>query len=111
MPRQGDIVLVPIPFSDMSSAKRRPVIVISGDSYQTSTTDMVVVAMTSNLAPTPYSFVLNQEDLVAGTLKHASRVRVDKIYSLAQSIAIKTFGHVTDATLDRIRMLLTDLCK
>ncbi len=111
MPKQGDILLVPLPFTDLSSAKRRPVIVISCDDYQTATRDMVVVAMTSNLAATPYSFVLDQADLVAGTLKHQSRVRVDKIYSLAQNIVVTTFGHVNDAALNRIRQLLTELCQ
>ena len=28
MPEQGDIVLIPIPFTDLSSQKRRPVIII-----------------------------------------------------------------------------------
>ena len=111
MPKQGDIVLVPIPFTDLSSAKRRPVIVISRDDYQASTSDMLVVAMTSNLAAVPFSFVLNQSDLTTGTLKNPSRVRVDKVYSLAQSIVVKTFGHVNDATIDQIRQLLMELCK
>ncbi len=33
MPEQGDILLVPIPFTDLSSQKRRPVIVVSNNSY------------------------------------------------------------------------------
>ena len=53
MPKQGDIVLVPILFTDLSSTKRRPVIVISNDPYQATTTDMLIVAMTSNLTATP----------------------------------------------------------
>jgi len=111
MPRQGDIVLVPVPFTDLSSTRRRPVVVISSDIYQSSTADMVVVAMTSNLTAWPYSFVITSGDLDAGALNHPGRVRVDKIYTLSQSIAVKTFGHVNDATLDRIRLLLIELCK
>src|SRR2546423_1095571 len=56
MPEQGDIVLIPIPFTDLSSQKRRPVIVISNNQYNAKTTDVVVVAMTSNPQPTDYSF-------------------------------------------------------
>ena len=44
MPEQGDILLVPIPFTDLSSQKRRPVIVISNNSYNQKTNDIVVVA-------------------------------------------------------------------
>lgn len=33
MPEQGDILLVPIPFTDLSSQKRRPVIVVSNNTY------------------------------------------------------------------------------
>jgi mRNA interferase MazF len=111
MPKQGDIILVPIPFTDLSSAKRRPVIVISNDQYQATTADMVVVAMTSNLTAAPFSFQLSQADLVAGTLRHPSRIRVDRVYTLAQRNSLKTFGRVNDTVLTRIRQLLADLCR
>jgi mRNA-degrading endonuclease toxin of MazEF toxin-antitoxin module len=41
MPSQGDIVLIPIPFTDLSSRKRRPVIVISNDEYNRTAPDVV----------------------------------------------------------------------
>ncbi|MBM3130174.1 MAG: type II toxin-antitoxin system PemK/MazF family toxin [Chloroflexi bacterium] len=109
MPEQGDIVLIPIPFTDLSSHKRRPVIVISNDAYNHNTADMVVVAMTSNPESVNYSFAITSSDLEKGGLNRPSRIRVDKIYTLSQSIVVKTFGRVNAPTLDRIRQMLQDL--
>ncbi len=109
MPEQGDILLIPIPFTDLSSQKRRPVIVISNNGYNEKTEDIVVVAMTSNPVPADYSFTITSSDLEKGTLNRPSKVRVDKIYTLSQSIVVKTFGQVNGATLERIRQTLQDL--
>ena len=103
MPEQRDILLVPIPFTDLSSQKRRPVIVISNNSYNQKTADLVVVAMTSNPVEANYSFTITSDDLEKGTLNHPGKVRVDKIYTLAQSIVVKTFGRVNEKTMKRIR--------
>ena len=111
MPSQGEIVLIPMPFTDLTSARRRPAIVISNDTYNRTTIDMVVVGMTSLLSPTPHSFTLTTKDLAAGVLNHPGKVRVDKIYTLSQNIIVKTFGKVNAATLDRIRQMLQDLCR
>lgn len=66
MPQRGEIVLVPVPFTDLSSNRRRPVVVISNDDYQKTTQDMIVVAMTSNPTSVPYSFVIDTPDLEKG---------------------------------------------
>jgi mRNA interferase MazF len=94
MPDQGDIVLIPVPFTDLSSQKRRPVIVVSSNSYNRKTTDIVVVAMTSSPDVTEYSFTITSADLEMGALNRPGRIRVDKIYTLSQSIIAKTFGRV-----------------
>lgn len=109
MPKQGDILLIPIPFSDLSSQKRRPVIVISNNQYNGKTGDVVVVAMTSKPQVTDYSFSITSSDLVKGALNRPGRVRVDKIYTLSQAIVAKTFGRVDGPTLDRVRRNLEDL--
>lgn len=109
MPEQGDILLIPIPFTDLSSQKRRPVIVVSNNVYNQKTADIVVVAMTSNPAPADYSFTITSSDLDKGALNRPGKVRVDKIYTLSQSIVVKTFGRVNETTLERIRQALRDL--
>jgi mRNA interferase MazF len=111
MPSQGDVVLIPVPFTDLSSVKRRPVIVVSNDRYNQSTGNIVVAAMTSVPARNPYSLQITSADLVAGALNHPGTVREDKIYTLDQRIVAKTFGKVNDVTLGRIRRIFEDLCK
>lgn len=109
MPEQGDILLVPIPFTDLSSQKRRPVIVISNNSYNRKTTDLVVVAMTSNPVESDYSFTITSDNLENGTLNHPGKVRVDKIYTISTSIVVKTFGRVNEDVLEKIRKELQAL--
>jgi mRNA interferase MazF len=101
-PQQGDIVLVPVPFTDLTSQKRRPVIVVSNDAYNQRSADMLVVAMTSNPTKTPFGFQVTAADLVAGTLNRPGIVRADKIYTLAQSIIVTRFGRVSPRIVGHI---------
>ncbi len=92
MPRQGEIYLVPIPFSDLSAVKRRPVLIISHDAYNQSHPDCLVMAITSRIDPrNPYGVIFTDRD-VAGVLPKESQIRADKVYSLHQRILIKRFG-------------------
>ena len=109
MYKPGDIVLIPVPFTDLSSHRRRPVIVISNEAYNQKTTDIVVVAMTSNPIEVDYSITITSSDLVQGQLNRPSKVRVDKIYTLSQSLVVKKFGQVNAKTLDKICDLLHNL--
>lgn len=109
MPRQGDIVLIPIPFTNLSSRKRRPVIVLSNDDYNHTARDVIVVAMTSNPTVTAYSFTITSADLVQGTLNRPGTVRVDKLYTVEQTLIVKTFGRVDAHILARIRTMLQTL--
>ena len=92
MPEQGDILLIPVPFTDLSSKKKRPVVVISNNQYNQSSKDILVAAITSNPIQVNYSIQVRSFDLIEGKLKRPSKIRVDKIYSLSQGIAIRKFG-------------------
>jgi hypothetical protein len=71
--------------------------------------DMVVVAMTSNLQPMDYSFTITSADLTQGTLNRPGKVRMDRVYTLAQTLAVKIFGRVNQTTLAHIHSLLQEL--
>lgn len=100
---QGDLVLVPVPFTNLTSQKRRPVIVISNSTYNRRSAEVVVVAMTSNPQWVLHSFTITDADIVAGSLNRPGTVRADKIYALAQSIIVKKFAQVSPSVIERIR--------
>ncbi len=43
----GDIVLVPFPFTDQSTSKRRPAVVVSSRAYHRERQDLILLAVTS----------------------------------------------------------------
>lgn len=109
MYKQGDILLIPIPFSDLTSSKKRPVLVLSNSEYNLRTEDIVVAAVTSNLEAKEYSVEFTDNDLSEGTLKVTSCIRADKIYTLSQYIVVKKFGAVNGEVLDKVRTLVNKL--
>lgn len=51
--RFGDVIVVPFPFTDQSATKKRPAVVVSSDAYQRERPDVILMAITSQLRPTP----------------------------------------------------------
>lgn len=92
--RQRELVLVPIPFTDLSSNKKRPVIVISNDEYNGRTQDVLVAGVTSNVQGKEYSVPLRKGDMEEGELLRESEIRADRIYSISQGIVAKRFGRI-----------------
>jgi mRNA interferase MazF len=46
---RGDVVLVPVGFTDRSGAKRRPAVIISSDRYNANSPDVMIASITGNL--------------------------------------------------------------
>ena len=103
MYNQGDILLIPIPFTDLSSSKRRPVLVISNSQYNEKTEDIIVAAITSNIEEKDYSIVFKNSDMLEGNIKVDSCVRADKIYTLSKTIVVKKFGRVKKQVIDKVK--------
>jgi len=86
MYKQRDILLIPIPFTDLTAQRHRPVLVISNDDYNDKTEDIIVVAMTANLAPKDYALLVSNADLEDGTLIRPSMVRADRVYTVNKAL-------------------------
>jgi mRNA interferase MazF len=45
----GDIILVPFPFTDQTTSKKRPAVVVSSNTYHREHPDVIIMAITSQL--------------------------------------------------------------
>ncbi len=109
MYKQRDILLIPVPFSDLTSYKKRPVLVLSNDNYNRTSEDIIVAAITSKVDKRNYSVIIKSEDLSEGEMKIKSMIRVDKIYTLSQEIIIKKFGELKIESFEKVKKEITKL--
>jgi hypothetical protein len=72
--RFGDIVLVPFPFTDQSTTKQRPAVVVSSEDYQSRRADLILMAVTSQSKPT-----LGFGEMAVTDWKKAHRQRTERI--------------------------------
>lgn len=89
----GDIVVLPLPFTDGSRTKRRPVLVLSSKDFNDGD-DLVVCAITSNPKDVRHSVLIVPEDMGEPRLPKPSRIKVAKLSSAARDGVVRVMGRV-----------------
>jgi mRNA-degrading endonuclease toxin of MazEF toxin-antitoxin module len=85
----------------------RPVLILSNDTYNQQSSDIVVCGLTTNLRPAPYSIIIDVTDVEQpGTLRHKSRIKADTIASLEQSLLVKQIARLK---LSIFRKVVTEI--
>jgi len=99
--KQGDVILVPFPFTDLTTVKQRPTLVLSADWFNASRDDCVVAAITSQIPSDlqPDEYQLSTSDLLAGGLPKPSLVRLGKLFTMSKSLLRKRLGTLPEATM------------
>ena len=80
--RQGDIVLVSFPFTDLTSSKRRPALIISPDAFNAAGEDLVLAAITSHITHDPSAVQLAGTDYSEGRLPKKSIIKTTKLFTI-----------------------------
>lgn len=95
MPERGDLLLVPFPFTDLSAAKRRPVLAITAsDSYG----DFIALPVTSR-PQAEYGLPITTADMADGSLPASSWIRTNRIVTLNSGLVVKTIGRVSETVV------------
>lgn len=97
--KQGDIVLIPYPYTDLSDTKQRPVVIISKNAINKNI--FIVAKITSVIRNDDFSFVIDPKD-IDRDLKFKSEVRTNEIFTVHSSLIRKKFASFNKDTLKKL---------
>ncbi|MDX2191193.1 MAG: type II toxin-antitoxin system PemK/MazF family toxin [Bacteroidota bacterium] len=92
---KGDIVWVNFPFTDGSSSKIRPALVISNEKVNV-TGDYLLIQITSRVKNDNFSIEISENDFVDENLTIRSFIRIHKIFVLNEALIISRKTSITD---------------
>jgi len=103
--KQGDIVILELPFTDLLGSKLRPVLVLNaidlGD-------DLIVAKITSS--PGLHRIPIKQSDLAIGRLKkEPSYIDCSSIFTVEKKLVVKIVGRLADEALAKVKDELSNI--
>ena len=98
---RGDVVLVPFPFSNQTTTKKRPSVIVSSNVYNNTSSDIVIMAITGKTGKT---FTIGEcliEDWQSAGLLKLSSIK-PAISTIEQRLVLRILGKLS--TKDLISM-------
>ncbi|MEB3102822.1 type II toxin-antitoxin system PemK/MazF family toxin [Ferviditalea candida] len=102
--KQGTVVLIPFPFSDLTGLKQRPALVMSSEESQQETRQVICMMITSTVATlsTDYSLTSWQQ---SGLLK-PSVVKVNRVFTINSELVKRAMGELPGHDVEQIKLRL-----
>ena len=101
----GDVVIAPVPFTDLTSAKARPVLVLADVGMG----DWVVCAMTGRGEGRSGDIAITRGDMQSGSLRGDGWARPGRLYTLNESLFRGPIGAVSEAKLAEVSAAVREL--
>ena len=103
----GDVVLVPFPFTSHTASKRRPAIVVSNIAYNDARPDLVVMAVTSQLRPSPTLGEVQVDQWQAAGLLKPSVIK-PVFATLERALVIRQLGTLSATDRAELRRAISE---
>ena len=107
MYQRGDIVLVPFPFTDLRTTKRRPALIISNEMVN-ATGDVIIVMITSQNKNDVFQIEIDITH-VSPSLPKTSFVRCHRVATIDVNLIMSLIGHANNTLLDSVIELVKHL--
>jgi mRNA interferase MazF len=102
---KGDIVVVPFPFSNLHSSKKRPALVLADSGGG----DVILCRITSQTVKDVYSVVIEMSDVENGSLDTISNARPNKLFTADKSIILYKIGDLSTSKMNMVIKTVVDV--
>ena len=104
----GDVVVVPVTFSDQSGIKKRPAVVVSSAAYHQGRTDVILMAITSQVRPSSrIGEIPVSAWREAGLLKPSAFKPL--LFTLDRALFLRRLGCFDETDRQALRRVLTEI--
>ena len=101
----GQVVLAAFPFSDMSSMKLRPCLIVGIAEFN----DIIVCQITSQAYSSNQAISLSSDDFIKGTIALNSFIRPDKLATLDIKLVRAVLGTINSDVLHVVKIALATI--
>ena len=101
--KQGEILLVPFPYTNLSHIKQRPALVISKNEYNEKKPDLIICGITSQIKEGTEDIIITTQDLEQGNLPKISLIKIDKIFTIEKDQVRKSIGKINTKTWEKVK--------
>lgn len=102
---RGDVVVLPFPFSDLTTYKKRPAVVVApltGD-------DILVCQITSKTIKDQYGVAVSSADFTTGNLRQDSNIRPNRIFTADSAIVLYRAGTLTQSKMAEVTAKIIEI--
>lgn len=92
---EGEVAVIPFPFSDLSASKRRPALVVASLSGG----DAILCMITSEAVCDRLAIPVSAEDFVSGGLPLPSNIRPNRLFTADSRVVVRSAGRISDEKL------------
>ena len=95
---KGDVIVVPFPFSNLYSSKKRPALVLTNAGGD----DIILCQITSQTIKDGYAVSIGLSDIDGGSLNTVSNARPNKLFTADTSIISYKIGNLRESKIEAV---------
>lgn len=104
--KEGDIVILELPFTNMIGKKLRPVVVLSSSELNLVSADLIVAKISSSKHLPDFEVEITSSDIEEGKLKKTSYIHCHSIFTVEKNLILKKAGKLNPEKLIEVKNIV-----